>query len=200
MEKLFRTNEGGKHENIQRLQNELESAGIDISKWGTGVAKTLEHLQKEIEAGETILEKNDQGELLRKVFIVDAEVFYMLDNAKRLKLREAKQVFADGQERTRNFNASILEKTKPGEDPQEAILRGLKEELGIVLEDATQLEAGETEIEITDSQSYPNLRSEYTNHHFTITLQDDAFNPEGYIEYQPDKTTFFTWEEYPDVS
>jgi hypothetical protein len=42
---------------LQALQKQLQSSGIDTSLWGKGQAKTLEHLQKEIETGETILIK-----------------------------------------------------------------------------------------------------------------------------------------------
>lgn len=60
---------------IETLKKKLANAGIDTSLWGTGQSKTLAHLQKEIESGETILIVGDKGELLRRVIIVCADIY-----------------------------------------------------------------------------------------------------------------------------
>lgn len=54
---------------IDVLRQRLESAGISTANWGKGTAKTLPHLAKEMEVGETFLEKNADGQLLRYVVI-----------------------------------------------------------------------------------------------------------------------------------
>lgn len=46
------------------------------------------------------------------------------------------------------------------------------------------------------SLSYPGLTSKYKGHQFTCYLTEQQFNPEGYIEKQEDKSTFFTWVKY----
>jgi len=66
------------------LQKQLESAGIDTSNWGTGQAKTLMHLQKEIERGETILVTGEAGELLRQVGVGGADVYYESPDGKNI--------------------------------------------------------------------------------------------------------------------
>lgn len=33
----------------------------------------------------------------------------------------------------------------------------------------------------------------YRTYFFETVLQDDAYNPDGYIEKQDDKTTYFVW-------
>ena len=73
------------------------------------------------------------------------------------------------------------------------MIRGIQEELGISGEVAlTQI--GTDEEKVT-SFSYPGLESQYVRHKFLAILNDNQFKPEGYVENQPDKSTFFVWEE-----
>ena len=59
--------------------------GIPVDQWGKGYAKTIEHLEKEIESNEcSLVDKN--GTLVREVEFVMCEIFY-----KGLKLKEEKQ-------------------------------------------------------------------------------------------------------------
>lgn len=44
-----------------------------------------------------------------------------------------------------------------------------------------------------DSISYSGLRSEKILYAFEAIFSDEQYNPEGYIEVQPDKTTYFGW-------
>ena len=82
---------------------------------------------------------------------------------------------------------------KPNENPREAMLRGVKEELGIDGEiNLTETEVGE---KLIISPSYPGLQSQYVTYKFEAILNVKQFNPDGYIEEQSDKTTYFTWEE-----
>jgi len=125
MEKFERTNELA----LNTLRQQLKSAGIDISQWGTGQAKTLAHLQKEIESGETILVTGKKGELLRKVVVGGADVYYVSPDGKKYLLKEDKQVFKDGRERRRDLEQAVSEKMKPDENPRDTMIRGIKENL-----------------------------------------------------------------------
>ena len=59
--------------------------GIPVNQWGKGYAKTIEHLEKEIESNEcSLVDKN--GTLVREIEFVMCEIFY-----KGLKLKEEKQ-------------------------------------------------------------------------------------------------------------
>lgn len=179
--------------NTINLKTQLENAGINISIWGTDKAKTIEHLQKEIEEGETILTNNENGELIRNLTVVDADVCYTTKEGKQYRLKEEKQIFKDGRERQRNLGQAISEKIKPNEDPKIAIARGIKEELGIESEiDLTKI--GFTK-DVVESPSYPGLKTEYSIHKFKALLNDEQFNPNGYIEIQDGLTTYFVWEE-----
>lgn len=175
------------------LQKQLANAGINTSSWGTGQAKTLAHLQNEIENGEAILITGEIGELLRKVVVVAADIYYQLSDGQIYRLKEDRQVFKDGRERRRGFGHAVSEKIKTDEDPRTAMIRGIKEELGISGE-IFLTETG-TEEQVIASPSYPGLKSHYIHHKFEATLTEEQFKPDGYKEVQADKTTFFVWEE-----
>jgi len=178
---------------VAELGTRLQAAGIDTASWGTGETKTVEHLFQEIEDGETVLVEGEAGELLRQVVVGGADVYYTSPDGKTFRLKEEKQVFKDGRERRRDLGRAVSEKMKPGENPPEAMVRGMQEELGI--EGDVRLEASETDEETKDSPSYPGLRSKYVTHKFRAELTDDQYKPEGYIEQQEDKSTYFVWEE-----
>jgi len=181
------------HFTTDALQQQLADAGIDTSTWGTGKAKTLEALQNEIESGETILITGKTGELLRKVVVGGADIYYQSPDGKRYRLKEDRQVFEGGRERRRDLGHAVSEKMKPDEDPQNAMIRGIQEELGINSE-ITLTESGTDEQKI-DSPSYPGLISQYVLHKFHAILNDEQHNPDGYVEKQSDKSTYFVWEE-----
>lgn len=178
---------------IEALKKQLITAGIDTALWGKGQAKTLAHLIKEIEDSETILTTNQAGELLRTVVVVKTDIFYESPDGKKYKLKEERQVFKDGRERRRDLGQAVSEKMQPAENPANAAIRGIHEELGIG-GDITVTTAG-TDEETIDSPSYPGLKSQYISHRFRANLSQEQFNPNGYTENQADKSTYFVWEE-----
>jgi len=178
---------------VDRLKSKLETFGIDISAWGTGGYKTLDHLTKEIECQEVFLNVNENSELIRISEVVAATIFYTHDDGKKYCLREEKQVFFDGRERVRSSaGQSVFEKMQLGEDPTEAMLRGISEELGIV--GSMLLNYVDKVENIADSKSYPGLQTKSTTHLFEAILNSEQFHPQGYREEQPDKVTYFIWE------
>jgi hypothetical protein len=188
MEGLTNQNEDA----LASLQKQLTGAGIDTAHWGTGKAKTLEHLLKEIEEGETEL-ISENGTLVRKVTFGACGVFYNSHDGRRYQLFEDRQVFNDGRERRRAMNNAVLEKIKKGEEIITAMARGLQEELGV------EGDIGLNKIDVRErrdmSESYPGLTTLYAEHHFEATLSDAQYKPEGYVEKQEDKSTFFVWKE-----
>jgi hypothetical protein len=179
--------------NENNLRELLTSSGIDISVWGTGQAKTLTHLQKEIDNGETELIAEKSGTLLRRVSVGGADIYYQSPHGKKYRLKEDRQVFSDGRERRRDLGQAVSEKMKTDEKPRNAIIRGIKEELGIK-GNIILTETGKAE-KILISPSYPGLKSQYIQHKFQAMLSDDQFNPEGYVETQDDLCTYFVWCE-----
>jgi hypothetical protein len=178
---------------LNALRQQLESAGIDLSEWGEGQTKTLTHLQREIENGETVLITSEKGELLRRVVVSSADIFYFSPAGKKYRLKEDKQVFKDGRERKRDLKQAVSEKVKLNEDPKNTIIRGMREELGIEGE-ISLTETGIDE-QLLSSFSYPGLQSQYIRHKFETILTDQQFKFDGYIEKQEDKSTYFVWEE-----
>ena len=69
----------------------LVSLGVPVDKYGTGGFKTIGHLYKEVEEGETVLTEEDGG-LVRRVEFVGARVIYRAPEG-TLRLYEARQVF-----------------------------------------------------------------------------------------------------------
>ena len=178
---------------ISGLKKQLEDAGINTAKWGTGQAKTLTHLQKEIEDSETVLTTTETGGLLRKVVVGGADVYYKSSDGKKYRLKEEKQVFKDGRERRRDLGQAISEKVKLNENIEDAMVRGIREELGISGE-IVLTKIGTDKQEVV-SQSYPGLQSKYIRHKFQVILSDEQFNSDGYIEEQSDLSTYFVWRE-----
>ena len=178
---------------LKSLEEYLLRFGIPLEKWGKGYAKTLSHLLKEIESGEcTILEEG--GNILREIEFAMCEMFYR-DGKNLFKLIEQKQVFNDGRTRIRDKESSVSEKMMIGEDPLESLIRGIEEELGIILDESQIEEVGDVK-KTESSQSFPGLITRYNGHNFTCFLNQDQYSPNGYVEVQKDKSTYFIWEEY----
>jgi len=168
----------------------LKDKGIDTELYGTGTFKTIGHLYQEIHEGETELTDKD-GQLIRKVEFVGARIIYKKYD-KWLRLYEEKQIFKDGRERRRtNMPYSAAEKFKSGEDPKEVIVRGVKEELDLDITKDQFTFYNKKEIENNDD--YPGIKSFHIGHEFLVVLNDDQYNPDGYIERQSDKDVYFTW-------
>ncbi len=165
---------------------------IPFEQWGTGSAKTLDHLLREIAEGETLLEVNESGMLVRKVRITYVDIYCIAPDGKRLKLVEEKQIFKDGRERRRILDGSIAEKLKATEAPNhDMVQRAISEELGIEVDVPVQTRGSRETME--DSPSYPGLAMQASNYHFDIELPGEHYKPEGYIEHQKDKDTYFVW-------
>lgn len=186
---LMENPHSAEHNSLEVLEKRLRSAKIPIDSWGEGSSKTIGHLLLEIEEGECELVERD-GDLFRLVNVVVASVYYQLGE-KKYKLKEDKQVFDDGRVRVRNLDGSVFEKVKTGENVDEAMARGISEELGI---DKLELRKIGTDVESMESKSYPGLKSEYVNHRYDTYIDQDDFSESGYVEEQKDKKTYFVWE------
>lgn len=179
---------------VDHLIDILTQEGIDIGEWGTGKYKSVQELYEEIKAGETILAVQD-GELVRQLAVVNIDVFYCNSNGQRCKLKETVQVWHDGtgRYRFRDRSSSVAEKLKHDENPGKAAIRGMLEELKIECDD-TELVFKEKNQSQEESPSYPGITSQYTFFVYEITLTDDCYQPEGYIEDDGSKSTYFEWE------
>ena len=177
-----------------KLEELLRANCIPFDTWGAGSTKTIDHLLGEIRFKETSLRKIE-GLLTREVSTAAINV-YRVTPQKTLLLKEQKQVFKDGRSRKRILDTSIAEKIKSGENSRAAAQRAFTEELGIS-EFVTLVFKERRTKGPKPSLSYPGLQTINTLHYFDAFLSERAFKRGGYLERQPDKSTYFIWEEVP---
>ena len=179
--KLFEEFEAVPEEGYFQLLDLLKDYNIPLDQYGTGGFKTVGHLYSEIKEGETDLTE-ENGKLVRRVSFVGARVIYNKEG-RWLRLYEDKQVFKDGRIRRRaHMPYSAAEKFKAGEDPKEVIIRGVKEELGLDITKDQFSFYNKKEIENNDD--YPGIISYHEGHEFLVVLNDEQYNPDGYVEKQ----------------
>lgn len=109
----------------------LKQYGVSTKSWGQGQAKTVAHLQKEADEGESVLEEHE-GSLVRFTTILNFDVFFR-DGSVLYHLCEDRQEFVDGRTRHRTFlSCSVAEKVKAEEKVDNILVaRALEEELGV---------------------------------------------------------------------
>lgn len=176
---------------IEDLTKKLKEYNIPCDKWGTGYAKDIQSLYNELK-GEECAIIDQQGYLVRYIEFVGIKIFYTDQQGNKYELKEDRQVFKDGRERRRTMQASVSEKMKFGEDPLISAIRGVKEELGITLKDGQLIKHRDLHYD-GSSHSYPGLKSKYKGHVFNCTITKSQYRPEGYVERQEDKSTYFIW-------
>lgn len=177
---------------VVALEDLLVSAGIDITAWGKGEARTVAHLHKEICEGETILRITPEGKIVRSVRVAWVDVLFFDGLGNVYQLVEDRQEYRDGRTRRRQLDSSLGEKFKRGEAPDEAAMRALREELGVQSYKSLH-SIGSKQTTYTPS-GHPGLVTDYDMYHYVAVLDEANFNPDGYVEVQPDKTNYYTWE------
>ena len=161
---------------------------LNRNLYGKGQSKTWRNLLLEIHKGECEI-SFEQGMPIRKIKIVAIEV---QSPDGKLTLVEHLQVFSDGRKRSRNI-LGLSEKLVSGESPIEAAVRALREELNISVENCRLSKALVLPEQLKESPSYPGLTTKYLTYQFRLQLRSEEFHPEGYIECQQDKKTYFVW-------
>ena len=169
----------------------LEEFNIPLQKWGTEGYKTINHLWNELLDKECVLSEKD-GKLIRDVEFVGAKIIYKKDGV-NYRLWEDRAVFNDGRIRIRQIPHSMAEKFKSGENPKDALIRGLEEELGIEINNNQFVYYDKNRFE--NNGDYPGIHSFHNGYYYFIPLNDKQFNPKGYIEKQKDKTNYFVWRK-----
>lgn len=180
----------------EKLRAWLSEQQLPVDEYGRGVAKTIDHLLRELIAGECALELGD-GQVRRTILGAHLLVHHRRTDGVRLILVEDRQVFADGRVRRRQLTSSIGEKMRAGEEPDQAAKRALVEELGLEDIADVSLEYRGLEEKVVQSTSYPGIVSHYQTHFYHCSLPARHFDPHGYIERQPDKTSYWVWQEAP---
>lgn len=189
--KLFEYFDTNQVTTTEDLINLLKKHSVPVDSWGTGNSKTVGHLMNELKNKECYLE--DKGEYLtRYIEFVGIRVYYKDENDCVWALKEDRQEFNDGRTRKRTMPSSVSEKMKFGEDPLISAIRGIEEELGVKVE-GHQLRKYRDLRYDGGSMSYPGLETKYKGHQYMCYFDKSQFDPNGYVEIQKDKKTFFTW-------
>lgn len=181
------------HHSITRaeLERAMTIAKLPIHEYGTGVAKSIDHLLSEINEREAVITLDTRGNIHRNLRVLMLDVICQYGNGTYL-LKEDRQVFADGREKTRTLDSSLGEKLRQDESPITAVSRALQEELGITTPTQVKFIGEKTKTFIGDA--FPGLETTYQMYHYTSIIPEDAFNPDGYVEVQPDKSSYFSWK------
>lgn len=166
----------------------LVMSGIDVSGWGDGNSKTPGNLWQEYAAGESSFIDDPPARLVEV-----AQLIIRRDDA---VLIEIEQEFTDGRRRARLVPPS--EKVKPGEDPRDAALRCLREELGLASEDVALGETWITTEDMAVSPSYPGLPTYYIFHTFEArvdSLPDEDFYRKNSAPGDPIRRHLWGWRK-----
>ncbi|MFC1600465.1 hypothetical protein ACFL25_00060 [Patescibacteria group bacterium] len=174
-----------------QLKRYLSARGIPVEEWGTVEPKTIQHLLDDVNGGGCQLIEHD-NQLLRQVEFASVDVYYVKKDETYV-LVEDRQEFKDGRVKRRGFGWSVSEKMTPNEEPLNGANRAILEELG--LDGEFSIIQEEVVTYTKTSPSYPELTSNYWRYHFSVVLSDEQFRPNGYVEEQPDKTTYFIWKK-----
>ena len=169
---------------------------VPLARWGNGQAKTFKHFITELDTGDCEFQLRD-NKIVRKIRVLLIAVYYKDPETEKLfHLMETIQVFKiDGRKRIRNSGYSVGEKLKSGKIADNtSVTNALKEELGVSGE-VLRLKKTDKYVTQGNSKSYPGLETVSENFCFTVYLTPEQFKPEGYIEEQNDKTTYFKWVE-----
>jgi hypothetical protein len=139
------------------------------------------------------------GDLLLRVEQIVVINIYFQDELEIYKLVEQEQIFKDGRVRHRNISTSIGEKMKQLESPIDATKRALKEELGIQMTaddfNFQLLEFFNEDRPAVPSVSFPGLWTKRNLYFTEIYLPKKFYRPDGYMEIQSDKSSYFVWQK-----
>ena len=166
-------------------------AGVDLSTWGTGTCKSVRDLLGELQGGEAklVFPEGDGLGVHREINVVKVRI--TRQDTQERALVEARQVFADGRERSRGLPLS--EKIKADEEPLAAARRGILEELRSALSYGSggvhlRPDTLHTWEERRDSASYPSLPTYYKIHQVDAVVADLPDEGFSSIEYSDEST------------
>ncbi len=152
--------------------------------------KSVYNLWQELQQGECTLARDSNERLCRTVQVARIQCFYRHPVQGLLQLYEEKQCFTNGNERCRGWG-HVSEKVQASEEPRDAAVRGLAEELGLLVQGG-DLVAVDTRRESGPSESYTGLWSCYECYTYRLDLAESQYRV-TYVEVQADKTTHFAW-------
>jgi hypothetical protein len=193
---IKRVKKGGgviKPKNVEELQLKLNKYGISTDTWNKESGnKSVEQLLKEIKSGDSILIEED-GTIYRSVRVANVIV---LSDDNKYRLIEQSHLNKKGEVVKERGNNVLSEKMEPNETLTNAIIRGVKEELGEKYSNNIMfLDEEKSNVENIEksSYSYPGLKAMYSFYEKTIKI------PLLTLDFPPPET-FVTEEKNSDGS
>ena len=184
------------------LRQMLTSRGVDVSRWGTGNAKSVASLLEEVTSNETTLRLDDTNAVTRELHVMQVAVRDPRHQDRVLV--EASQILPDGRERRREV--LLAEKMIAGEPWQDAAMRGIAEELGSILGDVLYVRLKEDTHSVRtaahESPSYPGLATQYTIHRVDADVEGLPTDVDSFTTEEPrpgGKQLVTHWEWRRDI-
>ncbi len=175
----------------------LTQHGIDTAEYGKGTSKGLEQLLDEVLKGECYFESGGDT-MARHVNVL----FVSITRADNKVLTEVNQTFhrtSTREEYSRQRNVVLAEKMHKGEDPVDATVRAINEELGILVQDLHTISVTCT-TEEKYSPSYPGLLGVYSKATVVVaeselgnTIPDNYTFTEYFPSGEPRVTATWKW-------
>jgi len=158
---------------VEDLKSILNEYNINVALWD----KTPNNLMEEIANGESYLETNETGKLVRVVSVAKIKI-YKASNPSTYLIEE----YQIKNEKRKKKGSPLAEKIGNGEKPMDGIMRGIKEELGESLAGFVSVNPDYYELfqETKESQSFQGLECIYLLHNFK-GIASEGF-PEGPFE------------------
>ncbi len=170
----------------------LESAGISSFTRNGDSNEALLLLSQEIETGRVVLVRDNQGQLVRQMNWVQADVLYRSPQGELFQLVVQRQVFKDGYERLPDSQLAISKRLEPFEIGSECVMRQVR--FGLNILGPVRVRSLGLQDEVRPSDEYSGLPGLYTTYNYVVTLDDRQFKMEGYVESQDDVETFYVWQ------
>jgi len=136
-----------------------------------------------------VLSKEAKFYKLGDRYIREVMVGFCVISYKDLVLYEVRQVFKDGRETARY--QPVGGKLRYDQDPEQEMLREIEEEIGISPV-GVRLTSTDTS-HSTEVYKFPGTEAVWHNWYYEYQLEECEYSPEGYIEVDRDKTTYFKW-------
>ncbi len=181
---------------VEELRTLLEQYGVDLGKWdafSVELDKNLYNMLVSKEAGLIDL----GGKLFLTMRVACVNVWYESEGSKFVLYEEKIVMQGEGGGKRvldRKKGWGITEKVKFGEDPVEAAVRGVGEEIGVKVlpKQLTNYRCEEKELE---TRAFPTLYASYKFHIYDLVLSGKEVHPNGYIEVDGNKTSYFKWRK-----
>lgn len=178
---------------LQDLFDMIRETDINLALWGIDGTETITHLIDKVNSGTCKLLLHNKT-IIRISAKVHLMIYYQADQL--LCLHQSEQLFQQPsypvleKSPRKNYIKAII---KRGSTPYKTAYQALYDKpLQISIKDFQLLPRRRIKLRYP-SKCYPGLMHHSIHTMLECFLTTEQYNPSGYIQFQPDKVTFFTW-------